>query len=76
MEAVDKIAIGRCIATRICCRSDGAILRLSGADEALATGAERVYLPEEGVTSDLEKDVRALQTGFRKGKRLGLIIPQ
>ncbi|MFZ0548686.1 MAG: 6-phosphofructokinase [Candidatus Promineifilaceae bacterium] len=42
---------------------------------ALATGAERVYLPEEGVTlSDLEADVKMLNQGFRQGKRLGMII--
>jgi 6-phosphofructokinase 1 len=42
---------------------------------ALASGAERVYLPEEGVTlHDLEEDVNMLNEGFRKGKRLGMII--
>jgi 6-phosphofructokinase 1 len=42
---------------------------------AMASGAERVYLPEEGVTlSDLEADVKMLIEGFRKGKRLGMII--
>ncbi|MCO5185263.1 MAG: 6-phosphofructokinase [Anaerolineae bacterium] len=42
---------------------------------ALATGAERVYLHEEGVTlADLEADVRQLVDGFSKGKRLGLMI--
>ncbi|MGH2536821.1 MAG: 6-phosphofructokinase [Candidatus Promineifilaceae bacterium] len=42
---------------------------------ALATGAERVYLPEEGVTLvELQSDLRQLMHGFRQGKRLGLII--
>jgi len=42
---------------------------------ALATGAERVYLHEEGVRlSDLQNDVESLKVGFRSGKRLGLII--
>jgi 6-phosphofructokinase 1 len=42
---------------------------------ALATGAERVYLPEEGVTlRELEADVTMLNEGFRKGKRLGMMI--
>jgi len=42
---------------------------------ALATGAERVYLPEEGVTlSDMVDDVGQLITGFNEGKRLGVII--
>jgi 6-phosphofructokinase 1 len=41
----------------------------------LATGAERVYLPEEGITlADLQGDVEALRTGFEGGKRLGLVI--
>jgi 6-phosphofructokinase 1 len=41
----------------------------------LASGAERVYLPEEGITLDaLTQDVRALAEGFRAGKRLGLVI--
>jgi len=41
----------------------------------LATGAERVYLPEEGITlRDLQVDVEALSAGFTRGKRLGLVI--
>ena len=42
---------------------------------ALATGAERVYIHEEGVTlRDLVVDVQMLKDGFAHGKRLGLII--
>lgn len=42
---------------------------------ALATGAERVYIHEEGVTlQDLVQDVKQLVDGFTHGKRLGLII--
>ena len=42
---------------------------------ALATGAERVYLPEEGVTlADLVADVERLIEGFQHGKRLGVMI--
>jgi 6-phosphofructokinase 1 len=42
---------------------------------ALATGAERVYLNEEGVTlKDLSHDVEQLVKGFSRGKRLGLLI--
>lgn len=42
---------------------------------AMATGAERVYLNEEGVRlSDLREDVEALVKGFQEGKRLGLVI--
>jgi 6-phosphofructokinase 1 len=41
----------------------------------LATGAERVYLPEEGVSlADLQVDLEALRSGFEQGKRLGLVI--
>ena len=42
---------------------------------ALATGAERVYLHEEGVSlSDLVADVEEFRYAFERGKRLGLII--
>lgn len=42
---------------------------------AIATGAERAYLHEEGVTlQDMLNDVNELMDGFLKGKRLGLII--
>jgi 6-phosphofructokinase 1 len=41
----------------------------------ISTGAERVYLPEEGVALvDLELDVNNLVDGFSHGKRLGLMI--
>jgi 6-phosphofructokinase 1 len=41
----------------------------------MATGAERVYLNEEGVTlRDLQSDVENLIKGFEQGKRLGLMI--
>jgi 6-phosphofructokinase 1 len=41
----------------------------------LATGAERVYLHEEGISlQDLQNDVDHLVTGFNEGKRLGLMI--
>ena len=42
---------------------------------ALGTGAERVYLHEEGVTMrDLVEDVEEFKHAFEHGKRLGLII--
>lgn len=42
---------------------------------ALATGAERVYLAEEGVSlEDLVHDVNQLIEGFGSGKRLGVVI--
>jgi 6-phosphofructokinase 1 len=42
---------------------------------ALATGAERVYLHEEGISMhDLVKDVEEFRHAFEHGKRLGLVI--
>jgi 6-phosphofructokinase 1 len=73
---VDKIkqsavASGRCFVVEVMGRHCGYLALMSG----LATGAERVYLPEEGVSlSDLEDDLEALRVGFRQGKRLGLVI--
>lgn len=73
---VDKIkqsavASGRCFVVEVMGRHCGYLALMSG----LATGAERVYLPEEGVSlSDLEEDLEALRIGFREGKRLGLVI--
>jgi 6-phosphofructokinase 1 len=41
----------------------------------MATGAERVYIHEEGISlQDLQRDVDHLVTGFKRGKRLGLLI--
>jgi 6-phosphofructokinase 1 len=41
----------------------------------LATGAERVYLHEEGVTlNDLQVDLDQMITGFEQGKRLALMV--
>jgi 6-phosphofructokinase 1 len=41
----------------------------------LATGAECVYLPEEGITLDqLRADLGSMRAGFERGKRLGLVI--
>jgi 6-phosphofructokinase 1 len=42
---------------------------------ALGTGAERVYLHEEGVTlKDLQQDIDEFVHAFAHGKRLGLVI--
>ncbi|MFN2122507.1 MAG: 6-phosphofructokinase [Candidatus Promineifilaceae bacterium] len=42
---------------------------------AMATGAERAYLHEEGVSlTDMAYDVERLDVGFKRGKRLGLLI--
>ena len=73
---VDKIkqsavATRRCFVVEVMGHDCGYLALMSG----LATGAERVYLPEEGITLDaLTQDVRALAEGFRAGKRLGLVI--
>src|SRR5690606_23468248 len=49
----------------------GYLAQMSG----LATGAERVYLPEEGITlSDLQADLIALRAAFQHGKRLSVMI--
>jgi 6-phosphofructokinase 1 len=76
VEAVDKIkqsavAARRCFVIEVMGRYCGYLALMSG----LATGAERVYLHEEGVTlADLQADVAHLIEGFQKGKRLGLMI--
>lgn len=76
ITCVDKIkesavASGRCFIVEVMGRDCGYLALMSG----IATGAERVYLPEEGVTlSDLQENVSALIESFKLGKRLGLII--
>src|SRR5215207_9812992 len=73
---VDKIkqsavASLRCFVVEVMGRDCGYLALMS----ALASGAERVYLPEEGITlDDLTAYVEALTEGFRSGKRLGLVI--
>ena len=76
VDAVDKIkqsavALRRVFVVEVMGRYCGYLALMSG----LATGAERVYMHEEGVTlKDLEEDVRNLREGFEGGKRLGLLI--
>jgi len=73
---VDKIkqsavAEQRCYVVEVMGRRCGYLALMSG----LATGAERVYLHEEGVTLQrLVDDLGVLVEGFSKGKRLGLMI--
>lgn len=73
---VDKIkqsavAARRVFVVEVMGRDCGYLALMSG----IATGAERVYLPEEGVSlADLQADVSSLIDGFAHGKRLGLII--
>jgi len=76
IQNVDKIkesavANQRCFVVEVMGGDCGYLALMSG----MATGAERVYLPEEGVTlADLQQDVNKLITGFRNKKRLGLMI--
>ena len=76
VEVVDKIkqsavASNRAFVVEVMGRYCGYLALMSG----FATGAERVYLHEEGVTlRDLQQDVEDLIEGFERGKRLGLII--
>jgi 6-phosphofructokinase 1 len=76
VEAVDKIkqsavASQRCFVVEVMGRYCGYLALMGG----LATGAERVYLNEEGVTlDDLRADLDQLITGFKGGKRLALMI--
>ncbi len=76
VSAVDKIktsavASQRCFVVEVMGRRCGYLALLSG----LATGAEKVYMHEDGVTlADLQRDLQMLTDGFRHGKRLGLLI--
>lgn len=75
VAVIDKIknAAGaqRCFIVEVMGRACGYLALMSG----LATGAERVYLPEEGVSlSALEIDLNNLVSGFRQGKRMSLMI--
>jgi len=73
---VDKIkqsavASRRCFVVEVMGHHCGYLGLMSG----LASGAERVYLPEEGLAlRDLQEDVADLIAGFESGKRLGLMI--
>jgi 6-phosphofructokinase 1 len=75
-EAVDKIkqsavATRRCFVVEVMGHGSGYLALMGG----IATGAERVYIPEEGITlHDLQVDVAKLKLGFEAGKRLGLIL--
>ncbi len=74
--AVDQIkqsavASRRCFVVETMGRYCGYLALMGG----LATGAERVYIHEEGITlHDLQDDVDHLVTGFSGGKRLGLLV--
>lgn len=76
VQAVDKIkqsavALRRVFVVEVMGRQCGYLALMS----AMATGAERVYLHEEGISiKDLQEDVQHLIQGFKRGKRLGLVI--
>jgi 6-phosphofructokinase 1 len=76
VDAINKIkqsavASRRCFVVEVMGKYCGYLALMS----MLATGAERAYLHEEGVTlKDLYHDVQLLNTGFEHGKRLGVMI--
>ncbi|HSA45853.1 MAG TPA: 6-phosphofructokinase, partial [Candidatus Competibacteraceae bacterium] len=76
VEALDRIkqsamAARRCFVVEVMGRHCGYLALMSG----LAGGAERIYLPEEGVTlKDLQADVEHMVASFRAGRRLYLAI--
>jgi 6-phosphofructokinase 1 len=73
---VDKVkrsavASRRCFVVEVMGKDSGYLALTS----ALATGAERVYLPERGITLEqLQRDVTALNEAFGHGQQLGLLI--
>ncbi len=76
VEAIDKIkesavASNRTFVVEVMGRYCGFLALMSG----LATGAERVYLHEEGITlKGMMEDVNKLKEGFESGKHLALVI--
>jgi 6-phosphofructokinase 1 len=74
--AIDKIkqsavAAGRCFVVEVMGRYCGYLALMTG----IATGAERVYLHEEGVTlEDLKDELDRMVRDFDRGKRLNLVI--
>jgi 6-phosphofructokinase 1 len=76
VEVVDKIkqsavATRRCFVVEVMGRQCGYLALMSG----IATGAERAYLPEEGITlHDLEVDLANMKQNFRRGQRKSLMI--
>jgi 6-phosphofructokinase 1 len=76
ISAVDKIkesavAEHRAFIVEVMGRHCGYLAFMGG----LATGAEQVYVNEDGISlKDLQIDLEKLIVGFREGKRLGLMI--
>jgi 6-phosphofructokinase 1 len=75
-EAVDKIkqsavASNRVFVVEVMGQYCGYLALMS----AIATGAEKVYMHEEGISlADLHEDIEQLRESFAEGKRLGLMI--
>ncbi|NKQ36380.1 MAG: 6-phosphofructokinase [Chloroflexi bacterium] len=76
IDAVDKIKQSAVAARRVfVVEVMGGMCGYLALMGALATGAERVYLNEEGITlTELAADVQKLIRGFQGGKRLGVAI--
>lgn len=76
VDAIDKIkesavSSNRAFVVEVMGRYCGYLALMSG----LATGAEKVYMHESGVTlNDMIKDVNTLKDGFQAGQRLALVI--
>jgi 6-phosphofructokinase 1 len=75
VEAVDKIkqsaSDGRCFVVEVMGRYCGYLALMAG----LATGAEHVFLHEEGITlDDLRDQLRRMSASFDAGKRLNLVL--
>ncbi len=76
VEALDRlkqsaVAVNRCFLVEVMGRYCGYLAAMSG----LASGAERMYLHERGVTLDeLHDDVVRMRDAFMSGKRLSLVI--
>ncbi len=76
VEDVDKIKQSAVASRRVfvveVMGHDCGYLALTG---GIATGAEQVYIPEEGISiADLKRDVEFINASFEQGKRLGLVI--
>ena len=76
VESLDRIkqsamAARRCFVVEVMGRRCGYLAMMSG----LAAGAERIYLPEEGITlKDLQTDVERMIASFQGGRRFYLTI--
>lgn len=76
MEAVDKIrhtagATRRAFIVEVMGRQSGFLALMA----SLATGAEKAYLPETGITlAELNQDVETLKLSFRMGKRMVIFL--